>query len=611
LILNKITGGMTGYLLLLSMYFITRLIGLDSDIPLGWTIIEYQIFDEMFYNLPAINLFHYGQWDVTKYGMSFVDLETKVSLPFWNLLSWLFLESGVSPLVAVRLPAVIAGAVAYTFFIVLIVEIYNRLNKEGEDKRYLMVISGMIIIYPLLDPMFYFSNVINEPTIFRLMFSIILIYIFLTKKVYTSKGAYYIGAFTCFSVLFVYLYNIFLLLFSFWMFVRNGSIKNILYYALGVLTVFIIWYFVFHQINTHSVLEALELVRSSGVKDVGLHSLFHYIHNLALLSMTNFLAYSPGLTILFVLSICSVLYILFFASDEDRAHKDNKKFIKEIIVVNLIFMITYLIQSYFISDQVSRKGIILYFSILVPVFVYLAYTLDTINSQKIKYRIFFVSLSALLIWLVVILTGAEGGKFFDFHRVLFSKFEYYLVFFIYVAVFMVGLFLNRSKFVRYRLYLLGLLLILVINSGYLYVHHMGKEKTFSQLVEKISRLEPGYFIGGLSHVFVSGNQEHKPFLFFYTPRFYSVKLPYYDALNSVNIEVVDNFLEQGEKVYTIVNTDEQKDRLLSYYTNSEIVLFESEFNYISTYQDLYSKTVEDGMYNYDYKKHIYVVRVKQ
>jgi len=584
---------------------------LDSDIPLGWTIIEYQIFDEMFYNLPAINLFHYGQWDITKYGMSFVDYEVYVSLPFWNIIAWLFLESGASPLVAVRLPAVIAGAVAYTFFIFLIVEIYNRLSKKDGGNRYLIVVSGCIIIYPLLDPVFYFSNVIHEPTVFRLMFSIILVYLFLTKNVYTSKRSYYIGILACFSVLFVYLYNIFLLLFSFLMFIRAGSIKNVLYYMLGVFTVFIIWYFLFHQVNTHSVVEALELVISSSAKDVGLHGLFHYIHNLALLSMTNFLAYSPGLVILFVLSICTTVYVLFLTKNDEKNVNDNRKFIKEIIIVNLLFMVTYFLQSYFISDQVSRKGIVLYFSVLVPVFVYLTYSLDVINSKTIKFHILLVSLSVLLIWLIVILTGSEGGRFFDFHKVLFSKLEYYLVFFIYVAVFMVGLFLNRSKFVRYRLYLLGLLLILVINSGYLYVHHMGKEKTFSQLVEKTSRLEPGYFIGGLSHIFASGNQQHKPFLYFYSPRFYSTKLPYYDVLNEINIKVMDKFLKQGEIVYTIVNTDEQKDRLLSHYTNSEIVIFEDEFNYISTYQDLYSKTVEDGMYNYDYKKHIYVVRVKQ
>ena len=119
MIFNRTYKNIASYLLILFVYLLTRLFGLDSDIPLGWTIIEYQIFDEMFYNLPAINLFHYGQWDITKYGMSFVDYEVYVSLPFWNIIAWLFLESGASPLVAVRLPAVIAGAVAYTFFIFL------------------------------------------------------------------------------------------------------------------------------------------------------------------------------------------------------------------------------------------------------------------------------------------------------------------------------------------------------------------------------------------------------------------------------------------------------------------------------------------------------------
>ena len=36
---------------LIAVYFLTRMIKLDADIPLGWGLVQYQQFDEFFYSL--------------------------------------------------------------------------------------------------------------------------------------------------------------------------------------------------------------------------------------------------------------------------------------------------------------------------------------------------------------------------------------------------------------------------------------------------------------------------------------------------------------------------------------------------------------------------------
>ncbi len=276
------------------------MINLDADIPFGWRLAQYQHFDEIFYSIPALNLFHYGTWDVENLGLKFIEAESFISIPVWNLLTFIFLKTFQNALIAIRFPAVLAGLGVYILYLSLLSRLNNLFEKYGNFASVLLI---LFAVYPLVDPIFYLSNTINEATIYRLLFASWLFYVFVSSDVISKKKSFWIGVLAAFSVFFVYLYNLFLPLFAFLVLLQKPHRHTLLSFIGGVVVVVLIWLAAFEWLYNVSLPDTLAAIKLSGIRGVQSLRPIHVFMRIVILFSTNFLAfsyswsYSPGISL--------------------------------------------------------------------------------------------------------------------------------------------------------------------------------------------------------------------------------------------------------------------------------------------------------------------------
>jgi len=583
----------------------TRVIGIDADIPLGWTIIEYQHFDEFFYSLPSLNLYHYGTWDSSVLGMSFIDAEDTFSLPYWNIISWGLLNVLDSKIGALRIPAIVAGGGAYFLYIKIILLSEVKSNLKHKELR-LHVLAIVFLLYPLVDPVFYYSNVINEPTIHRLMVGMLIMYIFYAYKEISVRLAFWIGFVSVFSVLFVYLYNIFLVIFSLIMIVKKRELKLLYAYFFGGAIVFCLWFMTFELVNSHGVIETLlSLSQPSVIESTISFNFLNSIKGLALLSITNFLAYSPGLAVLVIFSTLGLAFNKSYVLNMVLKKKDTNLGTSEwFLVVMMLYLLSFLVQSLFLNDFPSKKGIIMYFPLLYVVYFVTSkwdnFKIEENISTNMLFLILFLCLS---IYLLVILSGSDGGKYFEYHEVLFAKNIYYSYFIICSILVLYSLYIKKAL---KKISIVIVLSVMIINTTFLNKHLKGHEYSFKRMSGLMSTLSSGYIVGGLSYILSDKN--HKPFLYYYTPRYHKIDDPY-SSINSLNQKVFSSFVDKGIQFYTAVIGRKNRDAILNKYKHAKVVAEENHYNDVTSYQTLYEKQIPKEMkikYGND-KRNIFII----
>lgn len=198
------------YMSIAGIYFITRLLFLDADLP-PWGIINYQPVDEGTYSMMALNLYNYG--DVTPVIFN-GDIEYIISPHLrtniiGNTIIYISLKLFGDNYWGLRVSSVICGAIILLIFFLVINALLSQYKMNDKTRHWVNLIC---LFYFMLDFDFIMACRVVENSIYRLLFLMLIIFLFvkINKKVFNKFM--FITTVATLSVFGVYITNVFIYL---------------------------------------------------------------------------------------------------------------------------------------------------------------------------------------------------------------------------------------------------------------------------------------------------------------------------------------------------------------------------------------------------------------
>ncbi len=224
------------YLLLL-LLFLIRIINIEADIPQTY-LVDYSSTDEGIYGNLALNLQNWGSL-MHPLKISGITLEQNLQIILdiiGNTVIYVFMFIFGDNYYGFRLGIVF---VAFLTLIFIVLSIKKLKENYGINHHYFEILT---LLFLDINFIFYSASRVVEPTIFRLFFSSIIIYIYISVK-RNSLRSFLIGLFTTISIFLVYINNTFLILgiviyilILLFMKQKKEAIQNIIYGLVGVIT---------------------------------------------------------------------------------------------------------------------------------------------------------------------------------------------------------------------------------------------------------------------------------------------------------------------------------------------------------------------------------------
>lgn len=205
------------FIVIVALFVITRSAYLDRDLPPSG-IGSYIAIDEMYYTIPAFNQYHYGE-AVYNVVPEIEQMQTKDALPtniLENILTYYSLTVFGNNYYGLRMASVVAALISFVLLFLIIRKILNDCStqrKPGKSTHQNLVLY-FIMAYLLFDFSFLMAGRVAEPTIFRLLAMVIIIYIGSVQcfsSTHESKWqSILLGFLSMAAVAFVYIYNFFI-----------------------------------------------------------------------------------------------------------------------------------------------------------------------------------------------------------------------------------------------------------------------------------------------------------------------------------------------------------------------------------------------------------------
>ena len=565
---------------LATLYLFSRFLRLDGDIPIGWDVAQYDQFDELLYSIPGLNLFHYGTWDIEPLGFRIPHNDPVFSI--WNFAQFFLLSHLNNPLIALRIPSVIAGLLVYFMYLICLDQLKDWLKRAG---CFNLLAYALFAIFPLIDLTFYLSNIINEPTIYRLMSASLIFLILLNINQITVRKALFLGVITASSVVFIYTYNAFLVVFVVLALFaqKRQRLKLIISFSVGLFLIFTLWLLLTYFVRG---LTLFEVVANLAVqRPVNMQvQLYDYLIRLASVFATNFLIFSPILTILVVLSP-SVLAAL-------NLNKKLTLLVRKVSLLTILYLVSYAAQLMFVPDFPQRKGLVIYTPILIM--AYLIATILTLGRVNYKKQYLFSLISIGVIGLFLSIYSVKLTKFIAYrgYFLLFTDSDAISFFYIGMYVVAIGgvaylLYLQHDKY--RKLIVITLLGSAILSNCYLVLKYclINTDRTFSEMIADVRKIQPGYLVGNWSYGLSFANRDNKPLISPYYSKY--LKDPDWGRSdNSLNLAAFNLFLESDLRpVYTIVKGRDQLSHILERFPSAKIRYsntgFRDQTNYIDHY----------------------------
>lgn len=343
------------YMFIVGIFFITRLLFLDSDLP-PWGIINYQPVDEGTYSMMALNLYNYG--DITPEIFN-GDIEYITSPHIrinviGNALIYMCLKLFGDNYWGLRVSSVICGLITLFLFFLIIKALSSRYKMEGQTRHWVNLIS---LVYFTLDFDFVMACRVVETSIYRLLFVMLVILLFVKYNRSIFLKFTFLTIVATLSVLGVYITNVFVYLAIFITLIGygvkygkrtfgKGFMGLICGGIIGLIPLEIYYIKVW---NTTAVKNMFDTIGSFS-SQTGYTSSFSL--RALLRTSTHFLAsnvnlYNVAFLELIILSIPFLLYLII-----------KKKDLNVLFLVALI--VSLYLQTLFSEDYIVRKYIILY-----------------------------------------------------------------------------------------------------------------------------------------------------------------------------------------------------------------------------------------------------------
>jgi hypothetical protein len=213
----------------IAIFLATRLPVLDADVP-EWPLAQYSPIDEFGYTIPAFNLFHYGTW--VHQATSFSAIEGWPMNAAQNVVAAATMRLVGYDFWGFRASSVLFGLLSFLALLAI-------LKRQGEDAARLGAASSRLTravtltagVLLLADFSSLISARIVEPTVTRLAAACVIVWLvgrgtFLGRRQGLGRSVVF-GASVTASVLFVYIYNAFLVPAAFaaliWWAVHHGG----------------------------------------------------------------------------------------------------------------------------------------------------------------------------------------------------------------------------------------------------------------------------------------------------------------------------------------------------------------------------------------------------
>lgn len=476
-------------LLLLGLLILSlKLFIIDIDPP-KWKVSLYQPLDELYYVNNAYNYFETG----SLFGEDEPEFNSAI---LTNVVTYIALEVFGDNYFGLRLSSWFFSVVSFLFLFFL-------LNRVTENKKLKLI----AVLFFTLNFSFTTANLVVEPTIARMMAAILSLWLVVKwaeKNHPKSPNLIWQAAVITSLFIFVYPTNAFLGLAGYASLVvfrnpiayRTSSkirFKEILietgYFVSGVLLAFFLYY-TFIRFFGGNIIESWQYRASSydgrtafGLRDFGV--------NLLKLVLANYFRFNPLWLFLVMVSFVGI----FFRRKQQNNHT---------ILITLLFLLSFVMQSAFVNDYPWRKLII-----LLPFFILIGtYGIETFWREipKVKKKWLFLIIVASSFPLLLLLYWEN-----DFYGS--ALFLFPLVTTIFgLLIFTAAIFSKKIR--RFSQYLLFFLLILP-ELVYSVEHYLVKRPNYyKETYQALSEYNGHFFIGGSSKGFRSYNNI-KPLLSMY------------------------------------------------------------------------------------------------
>lgn len=384
---------------LVFFFFSTRLFLIEKDIP-PMDISGYAQIDESYYALQALDFTQYGKPYFNMPGIKENHTSFFLNSQLSNIITGISLTVFGNNYWGLRM-----GVFIISGFILLI--LFSFLKKQElsfQKTKVLPVVAGIkwiLLAIIISDFSFLFSNIVVEPTIFRLfvlMLVVILLEKYIAAKKVKNRSFFFIGFISVLSWLTVYFTNAFiplgicLLIVFYCRFNKIAPSKPILFFFGGVFIGLLLFvaYAVLLHVELFTELKYMYTVFGKrtaleGIQQSDSHLFFRNIGiNIFNIFRANFLNYNPVLLFLILVSLPTYIYILI---TDKRERGINLAFI------SFIFLCSLFLQSFIVNDFFTRKMIIAFpFYLLVLQYVIL-YGYANPHILKSNWIKFFVLIS--------------------------------------------------------------------------------------------------------------------------------------------------------------------------------------------------------------------------
>lgn len=347
-----------------------------------------------------------------------------------------------------------------------ILMLFDIIRKLTNNK----ILIQLLVLYMFTDFYFYLFSRFQTPQIYAIFSITLVIWMYFKFTLNTAKGAFLVGLFSLFTVLFVYLYNMFIVgvfgLLVLNVCYLNKSIKPVLYFIMGSI-ISVVAYLISLKIIDSPLTENINLVftHGGGVDAGNKHSgtstdimliLKNLYSRLIQLPVTNIFRYNLSAMFLFFFSLPYIIYVALRLKSE-RA------------LFYILFFIFLTLQSLFVLSYPFKKLIIV-FPLVVVVLAdclpnALSYYSDVNKRAKLwlsGYGIFIMLLGAINFKLNNSRAYWEGFNYgyYDNTSIVFNTIN---VLFLAITVFLILIFIVKRRIETHRILVLpsflGLFLI--------------------------------------------------------------------------------------------------------------------------------------------------------
>lgn len=559
------------FIVLCILFLLSRIIFLDSDSP-KWDISNYQPIDELYYSTTAFNLYHYHDWQHQV--LSYVPSDSSSENLLGNILCFSTLSVFGNNYFGLRMASVLA---AFGVFVLMLFILKNYLTRRkfaniDLSSNYVSVIILICLLYLLCDFSFLMAGRIMEPTIFRMLALIMVLYLFstgFTEKSINSKWfVCFAGFLAVAAVLYVYPYNLFIIpaiwFLCFYAALANGykqAITQTCIFLVGAMIGIVSYEVFLRVILDRSIMDVIvslsifsgNIAVPSGSGSIGIISAIKpYIYNIFGVLSTNIFRFNPILLVTFLGALPIIIFNLI-----------KQKDIRDILLASLLGF--YLLQSLFINDYFYRKPVIMLPMVLLLIAVSVATYRDFIEYLRNNYKLLiafkcYVVLCVCCALGILLINSSEKLVAYD---ALSGGISVLLPIFIFQLLFIFILLTRRKPMPKYLTTII--LIFIMIPSIYLSTRYIYVNPSYSYkntMIKLSDHIDNEVVAGGMAHGFRLYNTS-VPVINPYTYMYGDKGMETYKMLSK---KIVDEDISQ----YTILYIAEGKNKSNAFYATNEV-----------------------------------------